>query len=170
MDPIKQIAVEQSAESLALSVSGTERSLSRTEREQFRLLCKQMQAYYPHQEFAPETVDGFLFDLERLSVMHGMGRLRQALLNLRLRPGKLFFPHPSEVSGEIESLLESERRHAQLAREQRERQEDIEYKWKIIRERIEQHGSWTLNGVVYHSLDEVNERDPFLRGTKPVTA
>jgi hypothetical protein len=91
-------------------VHGAERALSGTELEQFDSLCDQMQAYYPHQEFGDETVRGYMFDLERLAVIHGVDVLRAALLNLRIRPGQKFFPHPSEVAEEIERAIDRQNR------------------------------------------------------------
>jgi hypothetical protein len=115
MEPIREIEVQRLFESNALSVSGTGRSLSDAELDHFGQLCRQMQAYYPHQEFGPDTVDGFLFDLERLAVMYGIDRLEKVLLNIRIKPGHIFFPHPSEVSQALEELMANEKAAARAA-------------------------------------------------------
>jgi hypothetical protein len=74
-----------------------------------------MQAYYPHQEFAGDTVKGYLFDLERLAVIYGLDRLQTVLLNIRIKPGQKFFPHPSEVSEALEDLVKKEKAKAREA-------------------------------------------------------
>jgi hypothetical protein len=112
MERITAIEVRQLVESSALSVRGTEQQLSGTQLEQFSLLCRQMQPYYPHQEFADDTVEGFQFDLERLAVIYGLDRLQTALLNIRIKPGQRFFPHPSEVSEALEELVKKEKAKA----------------------------------------------------------
>lgn len=93
----------QSGESNALSVPGT-LQLSDAEFDLLNVLMKQMQAYYPHQEFVQETVEGYQFDMERLAVKFGLARVRQVLLDLRLRVGQKFFPHPVQVLEELEAM------------------------------------------------------------------
>jgi hypothetical protein len=163
MEAIKAIALAQSLEHSALSVRGAERQLSCEEHQQLTTLCEQMQAHYPHQEFADETVKGYLFDLERLAVLHGLDVLRVALLNLRLRPGQKFFPHPSEVAEEIEQMLEADREasneQARRSREARDRQLEVDMFWnQILPDRMQRYG-WTEA--------EALERYPSMRGTKP---
>jgi hypothetical protein len=68
-----------------------------------------MQAYYPHQEFDDDTVEGFQFDMERLAARYGMHRMRTVLLAIRIRPGQRFFPHPSQIAEELEELMAKER-------------------------------------------------------------
>jgi hypothetical protein len=115
MERITEIEVLRLVGSNALSVRGTEQQLSDGEFHELNLLCRQMQAYYPHQEFADETVQGYQFDLERLSVLYGLGRVRTVLLNIRIKPGQKFFPHPSEVSEALEDLLKAEKAKAREA-------------------------------------------------------
>jgi hypothetical protein len=115
MERITAIEVRQLVGSNALSVRGTELRLNDAQLEQLDQLNRQMQAYYPHQEFAEETIRGFQFDLERLAVMYGVYRLQTALLNIRIKPGQKFFPHPSEVSEELEALVKKEKQEAREA-------------------------------------------------------
>ena len=166
MEPLKDIAalvpLDRPPASNALSVRGTECALSATELEQFDSLCDQMQAYYPHQEFADETLRGFMFDLERLAVIHGVEPLKVALLNLRIRPGQKFFPHPSEVAGEIERANEAtqeiEREKRRIERERSERNERIQKFW-----------TWAAEYMQDNGIDEAEllNRFPTYRGTKP---
>ena len=115
LERITAIEVRQLVESNGLSVRGTERQLSDAEFNLLNLLCKQMQAYYPHQEFLDETVHGYQFDLERLAVIYGLKRVRSVLLNIRIKPGQRFFPHPSEVSEALEEMVKQERMQAREA-------------------------------------------------------
>ena len=57
MERITAIEVRQLVGSNALSVRGTELRLNDAQLEQLDQLNRQMQAYYPHQEFAEETHD-----------------------------------------------------------------------------------------------------------------
>jgi hypothetical protein len=163
MEPLKAIAVrsQQQPVQTAIVPRGTERSLVGAELEQFRHLCKQMQDYYPHQEFSDETVDGFLFDLERLAVIHGIDALRVALLNLRLRPGLPFFPHPTEVAEEIEKVAALGKDSIRARLEQEKRQKEIDEFWKTAAEWMQNTG---------HDEVELLKRFPSMRGTKPNTA
>jgi hypothetical protein len=165
MEPIKAIATLPQREQNALSVRGTERALTVIELEQFDSLCDQMQAYYPHQEFGEETVRGFMFDLERLAVIHGIDALKVALLNLRIKPGQRFFPHPSEVAAEIEQEKEARQK---LAREQRR----IESERNQRTERHQQFWKWAAEFMHDTGIDEMEllNRFPGMRGTKPTDA
>ena len=40
-------------------------------------------------------------------MIHGVEALKVALLNLQIKPGRRFFPHPSEVAEEIEQANEA---------------------------------------------------------------
>lgn len=137
---------------------GTEHALSVIELEQFDSLCDQMQAYYPHQEFNEQTVQGFMFDLERLAVIHGIEVLKVALLNLRIKPGQKFFPHPSEVAEEIE-VIEQKAREARNAERARERR----------RKEIQEFWEWAPHWIEKTGYDEAEllNRFPRFRGTKP---
>jgi hypothetical protein len=108
MEPIRDIAVRPPNAPSAISKHGTER-LSDAEFAELNLLCRQMQAYYPNQEFDDQTIEGYQFDIERLAAQFGLGRMRQVLLDIRIRPGQKFFPHPSEIAEELENLVGKER-------------------------------------------------------------
>ena len=99
-----RLAMGRQEESSAISLHREKQRLDGAELEQFNLLMEQMWAYYPHQEFLQETVDGFEFDMERLALRFGMLPLREVLLGLRLREGQKFFPHPTEVLEELEAM------------------------------------------------------------------
>jgi hypothetical protein len=137
MQSIKEIKLAQLVESNALSITGTHRSLSAAELEHFGNLCRQMQAYYPHQEFARETVDGYMFDLERIAITHGIDRLEQAFLNVRLRREQKFFPHPTEVLEEIERVMNSERRDRMEKAAERQSANDEADFWAWVDRRLE---------------------------------
>jgi hypothetical protein len=109
MEAIRAIVAKQQSESSALSVRGEEQRLSSAEHEHLMTLCEQMQAYFPHQEFADETVKGYLFDFERLVLKFGMTAIETALLELRIEAGRKFFPHPTEVAEKVERELDAER-------------------------------------------------------------
>lgn len=102
IDPVKVLTgLGQSDASNALSMRGTG-ALSDSEAQELALLLKQMSAYYPHQEYPQDTTDAYLFDFGRLAERFGLGAVKTALLELRLRSGQKFFPHPTEVLEELE--------------------------------------------------------------------
>lgn len=121
-------------------------------------LCKQMQAHYPHQEFATETIEGYLFDFERLAVLYGIQLVEVALLNLRIRPGVRFFPHPSEVAEEIEVQRDKERAHRVRIAQEAERQRKIREFWIWGEQWMRDTGS---------DEAELLRRYPTFKGTKP---
>ncbi len=103
-----RLALGQPDASTALSQRRDRQQLADANLAQFEALMQQMWAYYPSQNFSPETVEGFEFDLERLAAIHGLPALRTILLALRIRPGQRFFPHPSEVAEELEAMAKTE--------------------------------------------------------------
>ncbi len=166
MEPLKDIAalvpLDRPPAQTAIVPLGTERSLAAQEREQFNHLCRQMHDYYPHQEFSDETIDIFYLTLERLAVIHGVETLKVALLNLQIKPGRKFFPHPSEVAEEIEQANEArqaiEREKRRIERERSERNERIQKFW-----------TWAAEYMQDNGIDEAEllNRFPTYRGTKP---
>jgi hypothetical protein len=102
----------QLVESSARLTHGTGSHLTELQLGMLSQLCRQMQAYYPHQEFAEETIQGYQFDFERLTAIYGFDRMRTVLLRLRIRPGQKFFPHPSEVSEALKDLMIEEGKEA----------------------------------------------------------
>src|SRR5579863_7086352 len=97
MERITTIRVEQLVGQLALSPVRKTTLLAGEQLQHFQSLCRQMLAYWPSQEFAPETLNNFLLELERLAVNHGLSRLEKAFLAFRQKPGQRWFPHPNEV-------------------------------------------------------------------------
>jgi len=106
---VEVMVLGRPAESVALSLHREKRQLEDAELDCFLTLMEQMWAYYPHQEFSAETVQGYQFDMERLAVRHGLDRVKEVLLDLRLRAGQKFFPHPVQVLEELEAMEKKER-------------------------------------------------------------
>lgn len=119
-----------------------------------------MLAYYPSQELAPETIDGYLLELERLAVTHGLQRLEQAFIELRGRPGQKFLPHPTEVAEEIERQSESTRHERQMKAQATRRQREIEEFWKWAPEWMEMTGN---------DETELLRRYPSFKGSNPAS-
>jgi hypothetical protein len=104
-----RLVAPQLAESNALSLRREKQRLEDAELATFHTLMEQMWAYYPNQEFAVDTVEGYQFDLERLAAIHGLEALWTVLLALRIRAGQRFFPHPSEVTEALEAMAKKGR-------------------------------------------------------------
>jgi hypothetical protein len=109
-----KLAVQASGESNA-ALQRSSGSLSAKEAREVAMLMGQMIAYYPHQEMGEETVQGYKHDLTRLAANYGLTTLKAALLNLRIRPGQKFFPHPSEVAEELEAMATKAKAQARAA-------------------------------------------------------
>jgi hypothetical protein len=144
-------------------VNGTQRRLTSEQFETLSLLCRQMAAFYPHQELSPDTVQGYMSEFERIAVKHGIDHLQSAFMALRSKPGQRFFPHPSEVREEIEDAIHIEREQGERTRQEsradRERRVAIREFWtEIVPDRMERFG-W--------SEEEALQRFPSFRGTKP---
>jgi hypothetical protein len=115
MESLKQLVAQHSNGPLATRPPLTPR-LSRSDSLALKTLFDQTLAYYPGQEFDAETLKGYQFDMGRLITRYGLPMFQEALLALRLRPGQKFFPHPTEIAEELESMtakasLELRRQH-----------------------------------------------------------
>lgn len=160
MQSIREIKAELVLVSNALTPARQTTLLAGEKLQHFEDLCRQMLAFYPNQEFAAETVDGYLLELERIAVRHGLDALERAFIELRGKPGQKFFPHPSEVADVIEAMEERAREQsAQRARLER-RQHEIEAFWRKAPDHM-----------ALAEIDEVEllRRFPSYRGTKPAS-
>jgi hypothetical protein len=103
------------------------------------MLIDQTVKRYPNQDLA-ESMEGYLQDFEQVALRYSLPRFKEALAELRIKPGKGFFPRPDEVSAEIEAGAET--RFRQHAAEQRkwEHMEEIESFWLWVAERMEEWG------------------------------
>lgn len=164
MGPIREITLDQLLAPRATWTPGTQPRLSEKDFDHLSAMCRQMAAYYPHQEMASETVQGYLHEFEGLAVRYGAEGLESACRVLRSKAGQKFFPHPSEVAEQIEQQVEANKevlaRKMQDLRAQGEREEDIETFWnEVLPDRMERYG-WTE--------EEALRRFPSFKGTKPV--
>jgi hypothetical protein len=71
-------------------------------------LTTQMVAAYPHQELA-DSLEIFQRGYEILAVRHGLRRVKAALVELLIAPGRKFFPHPSELCEALQVIASKER-------------------------------------------------------------
>ncbi len=78
--------------------------------------------------------------------------------------GETAFPALGDL---VEPLERLRQRRWEQKRAQRERAEQVEYFWHIVRERLESFGEWRYNGATYRSVDEVNQAPGFYKGTLP---
>jgi hypothetical protein len=71
-------------------------------------LTTQIMKAYPHQELG-ESLEIFLRGYEILTVRHGLPRVKEALQELLVTPGRKFFPHPSELAEVLTDMQTKER-------------------------------------------------------------
>lgn len=86
----------------------SERSEKHLPDEEFRhlgILLAQMAKRYPSQDLE-ESLEGYLWDLERLALRYSLQQVQDALAELRIKPGQNFFPRPDEVAEVIASKCE----------------------------------------------------------------
>lgn len=127
---------------------------------QLSLIVDQMQTRYWSQDTA-EPVEGILWDLERLVVRHSFRKVADALAELRIKPGQIYFPRPDEVAGEIERQQEGHNRAADTARQRQARATAVAEFWRWA------PGWMEITG---NNEDELLNRFPSYRGTKPQPA
>jgi len=90
-------------------------------------LVAQMVQRYPSQELE-QSLEGYLWDFERLAAKYSLAKVEKALAELRIKPGQKFFPRPDEVAEEIEAQMQQSLRKASQSDGQRYL-EDLE-RWK----------------------------------------
>jgi hypothetical protein len=102
MEKISTVALRQQAGSTELTTNSTQ-LLDDASVEKLARLLQQMVPRYPHQDLSP-SMESMLHDFEALAVRYGLKTVRDALAELRIRPGQNFFPQPSEVAQECEAM------------------------------------------------------------------
>ncbi len=90
------------------------RTLSDGEYAELAVLTAQMAQRYPSQELE-QSIDGYQADFEQLALRYSLRQVRDALAELRIKPGQRFFPRPDEVAEEIEDQRERRTQNAKLS-------------------------------------------------------
>ncbi len=62
-----------------------------------------------NQELGDESLEILRVDMERLARKYGAKAIEQALAEMRIEPGRRFFPQASEICRDIEGLWQSKR-------------------------------------------------------------
>ena len=144
---------------LAPTSAPLQRRLPDAESVELGVLLAQMADRYPAQDLR-DSMEGYLWDFEQLALKYSLPMVRAALAALRIRPGQRFFPRPDEVAEEIEAQVDAQRRHGEVQRQARRRQQEIEEFWRWAPEWMEMTGN---------SEEELLRRFPSFVGTKPST-
>ena len=140
----------------------SERRLSVVEAEDLGMLISQMADRYPSQDLSL-SLEGYLWDLERLAVRYSLLKVKNALAELRIQPGQQFFPRPDEVATAIAQMDSAE----ETAFNRRKSQEILSVMqrefWNWVSEQVEFTGE-----TEQQVLDAV--RTPGFTGRKERTA
>lgn len=154
MERISQVQLNSGLMARAPSL---QRSLSN---EDLSILLAEMDILtrrYPSQD-QEESIEVYQQDLERLALRYSLAKVIEALEELRITPGRMFFPRPDEVAGEIERQQLERNREADVTRSQQRREQEIEEFWKWAPQWMSDTGNTEA---------ELLERFPSFRGTKP---
>jgi hypothetical protein len=79
-------------------------SMTLQQGQELLLLLEQTILRYPHQDLS-RAIEGFYHDYRILCERFGLDTIRTALQELRLMPGKNFFPQPSECAALAEEIV-----------------------------------------------------------------
>jgi hypothetical protein len=134
-----------------------QKRLPAAESVELAVLLAQMADRYPAQDLR-DSMEGYLWDFERLALKYSLPKVQAALAALRIRPGQRFFPRPDEVAEEIEAQVEAEMRREEMRRRARRRRREVEEFWCWAPGWMEMTGN---------SEEELLRRFPSFRGTKP---
>ena len=166
MERISEISIVLQPSALAPTNGRSPMRLPDAQADRLAILLAQMADRYPSQDLA-DSMEGYLWDYERLALRYSMEDVTEALAEWRITPGAKFFPRPDEIADSLASMRDHRHRAAEAVRMEERRQADIEHFWKIARERLATYGEWTVNGVVCRSEDEINQVPGSYRGTRP---
>ena len=89
--------------------------MSQQQEQELLLLLEQTILRYPHQDLS-RAIEGFYHDYRLLCERFGLETIRTALLELRLMPGKNFFPQPSECAAIAEEIVKKRKSAEREAR------------------------------------------------------
>lgn len=103
MEQANQIALRALGELTNVS----ERCLPNEEYTELALTVAGMARAYPND--LSESVEMLTRGMEMLAVMFGMARVRRALTEMFIEPGRIFCPQPGEVRTKLEELVANER-------------------------------------------------------------
>ena len=99
---MERVSLVQLNNALTTTGEPSQRRLPDAELTDLGLLMDQMQTRYPSQD-QEGSIEGYLADFEQLALKYSLRSVRDALAELRIKPGQSFFPRPDEVAEEIES-------------------------------------------------------------------
>lgn len=103
MEAISRASLESA---LTVVSEPSPKSLSDGEFSELAVLTAQMVQRYPSQD-TEVSLEGYLTDFEQLALKHSLAHVKQALMELRIRPNQQFFPRPDEVAAEIDRQREA---------------------------------------------------------------
>jgi hypothetical protein len=120
-------------------------------------LMEEMMRRWPAQDLE-SSMDVFTADMESLTMLYGIERVRSAVMALRISPDQKFYPRPDDVAREIEDAIERNRSALAAQRQAREWRVKVAEFWKWAPQWMEDTGN---------DEEELLRRHPSYRGTKP---
>jgi hypothetical protein len=124
---------------LAITSRPLPKRLSDAEAMELGVLLGQMVQRYPGQDLS-ESMEGFLLDYEALAVKYTLEKVRDALGEMRIKPGQSFFPRPDEVAEMIERKREAGLHEAALREGEKRKKQDEHDFWAWVDEQVELSG------------------------------
>jgi hypothetical protein len=154
---MERISLAQLNNALTALEESSPKSLSREDSSTLLALVESLTRRYPSQD-QEGSIEEYFLDYERLALKCSLPRLTSALLELRTKAGRAFFPRPDEVAEQIEANMDMERVERDRERQARQRTQEIAEFWERAPEWMQMAGC---------SEEEMLERFPSYRGTKP---
>jgi len=153
---MEQISLAQLNSALTPTAAPSQRQLKPSDMQILSQAVAQMADRYPSQDLSG-SLEGYLWDFQRLALKYSLPRVIAALAELRIKPGQKFFPRPDEVAAQIEAGQEARRATAERNSQARRRAAEIEAFWAWAPEWMADTGN---------SEEELLQRWPSMRGTK----
>jgi hypothetical protein len=110
--------------------------LSDAESAELTVLLDQLAAHYPHQTLTDETGEIWREAYQLLAKRYTIRRLRDAMVELMVRPGQKFFPHPTEAAEALDNLIAKERAATAIVAARSRRAEDLRTFWAWVDQRM----------------------------------
>lgn len=133
--------INQTQLSNVLTVRAAACSVSLSKKDSTRLIAvmEDLARRYPSQDLE-DSIGTFHADYKKLALKFGLPKVEAAIENLRITPGRAFFPRPDEIATELEnmriatennhSLTETQRYMAKRSEWKKEWESPAEVEWR----------------------------------------
>lgn len=154
---MEQAFLAQLSSALTVTSPLLQRQLKDAEWKELAVLVGQTAKRYPNQDLT-DSMEGYLQDFEQVALRYSLPQFREALAELRIKPGRGFFPRPDEVAAEIEASRDRRRAAIEQGKREHRRQNEVAEFWRWAPRWMADTGN---------TEEELLNRFPSFKGTKP---